>query len=234
MRHHVNEDWAVCPGPAFVSRLAFLSAGSPHHYTSENVHSTQQRWPLAQAALPSGFYRGNLDTAWGCQNRLIQPSELCCSCQLCSHGLLASMSLPGNRPHCREDPSQQSFLSQKSITSDAVAFCWLAPASLLAPSICKVDITHTGPIPAWEKGLKRRETLGKEIYSSSQPKGWNKKIIICPSLGQKSNSIGWSDLSPIQLFALCKYSLWAVKFSFYKVNSLWFLSPPLRDNWELA
>ncbi|KAI1238027.1 hypothetical protein IHE44_0014129 [Lamprotornis superbus] len=46
-----------------VMRLAFLSAGSPSHYTSENARSTQQRSPLAQAALPSRFYRGNLDTA---------------------------------------------------------------------------------------------------------------------------------------------------------------------------
>lgn len=166
MRHHVNEDWAVCQVPAFVSRLAFLSACSPHHYTSENARSTQQRSPLAQAALPSGFYRGNLDTVWGCQTRLIQPSEPVL--QLPALLLTASWLLWASLvtvPYCKKDPSQQSFLSQKSIASDAVASWWLAPLSLLAPSICKVDITHTRPIPAWEKGLKRRETVRKGIHS---------------------------------------------------------------------
>lgn len=166
MRHHVNEDWAVCQVPAFVSRLAFLSAGSPLHYTSKNARSTQQCSPLAQAALPSRFYRGNLDTVWGCQSRLIQPSEpvlhLPALLHMTSWLLWASLQTV---PHCKKDPSQQSFFSQKSITSDAAASCWLASASLLAPSICKVDITHTRPIPAWEKWLKRRETLRKGIYS---------------------------------------------------------------------
>lgn len=166
MRHHVNEDWAVCQVPAFVSRLPFLSAGSPLHYTSENARSTQQRWPLAQAALPSAFYRGNLDTVWGCQSRLIQPSEPVLQLPALLH-VEASWLLWATLvtvPHCKKDPSQQSFLSPESITSDAVASCWLAPTSLLAPSICKVDITRTRSLPAWEKGLKRRETPGKGAF----------------------------------------------------------------------
>lgn len=169
MRHHVNEDWAVCQVPAFVSRLAFLSAGSPGHYTSENTRSTQQRSPLAQAALPSGFYRGNLDTVWGCQSRLTQPSEPVLQLPALLHtaSWLLWDSLVTD-PHCKKDPSQQSFLSQKSITGDAVAPCWLAPACLFASSICKVDIIHTRPFPAWEKGLKRRETLGKGFTHHSK------------------------------------------------------------------
>lgn len=105
--------------------------------------------PLAQAALPSGFYRGNPDTLWGCQTRLIQPSErvLQLPAQLCTASRLLQ-AFPVTDPHWKNHLLANFPFPKES----AAAAQWPLAHSLLLcflpPSMGKLNTTHTRPIPA--------------------------------------------------------------------------------------
>lgn len=150
MKHRVNEGWAVCQVPAFVSTPAFLSV----HLT---ITQAKMHAPPSSMLASCTSHLTLRFLPWESGHLVGMPNQVNTTQQACApvastapHSLLACTSLPSNSPVLQKNPHPPSKFSfpKGAVVSDAVTSCWLAPDFLLVPSICKLNITDTKPIPA--------------------------------------------------------------------------------------